>query len=67
LQANPVRWKIKEMQGMSGGILLKVLPYIPIVKRLIKPEKYDFLAIEGLFVKHEYEEYLYDLLDGVLH
>ena len=67
LQANPVRWKIKEMEGISGKILLKVLPHIPILKRLINPKKYDFLAIEGLFVENGYEEYLYDLLEGVLH
>lgn len=55
------------MEGISGKILLKVLPYIPILKRLINPDKYDFLVIEGLFVKDRYEEYLYDLLEGVLH
>ncbi len=67
LQANPVCWKIKEMEGISGKILLKILPHIPIIKRLINPDKYDFLAIEGLFVENGYEDYLYDLLEGVLH
>ena len=67
LQANPVRWKIKEMEGISGKILLKILPHIPILKRLINPEKYDFLAIEGFFVESGYEDYLYNLLEGVLH
>jgi hypothetical protein len=67
LQANPTRWEIKEMEGISSKILLKVLPHIPILKRLINPDKYDFLAIEGLFIENGYEEYLYDLLEGVLH
>ena len=67
LQANPVRWKIKEMEGISGKILLKILPYIPILKRLINPEKYDFLAVEGIFVAKGCEEYLYDLLEGILN
>jgi hypothetical protein len=67
LQANPTRWKIKEMDGMSGKILLKILPRIPLLRRLINPEKYDFLAIEGIFIENDYEEYLYDLLEGVLH
>ena len=67
LQANPVRWKIKEMEGIGGKILLKILPHIPILKRLINPEQYDFLAIEGIFMESKYEEYLYDLLEGVLY
>jgi hypothetical protein len=67
LQANPVRWKIMAMEGVGGKIMLKVLPHLPILKRLINPEKYDFLAIEGLFVGSGYEKYLYPLIEGVLH
>ena len=67
LQANSTRWKIIEMEGIGGQILLKVLPHIPILKRLINPEKYDFLAIEGIFIELGYEDYLYPLLEGVLH
>lgn len=67
LQANPTRWKIIEMEGIGGKILLKVLPHIPILKRLINPKKYDFLAIEGIFIKLGSKDYLYPLLEGVLH
>jgi GNAT superfamily N-acetyltransferase len=44
LQANPTRWKIVEMEGLGGKILLNILPYIPILKRLINPGKYDFFS-----------------------
>lgn len=67
LQANPVRWKIIEMEGIGGKIMLKVLPNIPILKRLINPKKYDFLAIEGLFVESGSEDKLYPLIEGVLN
>ena len=67
LQANPTCWKIIEMEGFGGKILLKVLPHIPILKRLINPNKYDFLAIEGIVIALGYEDYLYPLLEGVLH
>jgi L-amino acid N-acyltransferase YncA len=67
LQANPTRWKIVEMSGIGGKILLNVLPYIPILKRLINPKKYDFLAIEGVFMESDAEGYLYPLIEGVLH
>jgi L-amino acid N-acyltransferase YncA len=67
LQANPTRWKIVEMGGVGGKILLNVLPHIPILKRLINPEKYDFMAIEGIFMESNSEEYLYPLIEGVLH
>jgi GNAT superfamily N-acetyltransferase len=67
LQANLTRWKIVEMEGMGGKILLNILPHIPILKRLINPEKYDFLAIEGIFLDSGTEGFLYNLVEGVLH
>ncbi len=67
LQANPARWKIIEMAGLGGKILLKVLPNIPILKRLINPENYDFVAIEGIFIESGSDEFLYPLMEGVLH
>jgi GNAT superfamily N-acetyltransferase len=67
LQANPTRWKIVEMEGIGGKILLKILPYTPILKRLINPEKYEFLAIEGIFIESNSVEYLYPLMEAVLY
>jgi L-amino acid N-acyltransferase YncA len=67
LQVNPTRWKIVEMAGMGGKILLNVLPYIPILKRLINPQKHDFVAIEGIFIETGSDELLYSLIEGVLH
>jgi L-amino acid N-acyltransferase YncA len=67
LQANPTRWKIVEMGGVGGKIILNVLPYIPILKRLINPQKHDFIAIEGIFIETGDDELLYPLIEGVLH
>jgi L-amino acid N-acyltransferase YncA len=67
LQANPTRWKIVEMGGVGGKILLNVLPHIPILKRLINPQKHDFVAIEGIFIETGADELLYSLIEGALH
>jgi L-amino acid N-acyltransferase YncA len=66
LQANPTSWKIVEMEGVGGKILLNVLPHIPILKRLINPQKHDFIAIEGIFIENGPDELLYPLIEGVL-
>jgi hypothetical protein len=55
------------MAGMGGKILLNALPYIPILKRLINPQKHDFIAIEGIFIETGADELLYPLIEGVLH
>ena len=67
LQANPVEWKIVEMEGFSGKILMNVLPYLPILKKIFNPNAYQFLAIEGVYLKPGFEHELYPLIEGVLN
>jgi RimJ/RimL family protein N-acetyltransferase len=65
LQANPVQWKIHSMEGIGGIAIMHILPKIPILKRLINPNKYEFLAIEGFYFKENPAD-LYPLLESVL-
>jgi hypothetical protein len=66
LQANPVEWKIVEMEGFSGKILMNVLPQLPILKKIFNPNAYQFLAVEGVYLKTGHEHELYPLIEGVL-
>lgn len=66
IQANPVHWKIKKLPGLSGKILLKTAPIIPRLSKLIRPNDHRFLATEGLFWKKGHEDFVVELLEGVL-
>lgn len=66
IQANPVHWKIKNLPGISGRLMLKLAPKIPRIKKLINPENHQFLATEGLFWKPGFECEIVNLLEGVL-
>ncbi len=55
LQANPTQWMIKNLPGISGKILVRILPYIPYLRRLINPKKYCYSAIEGIFCDDGFE------------
>ncbi len=61
LQANPTEWAIRNLPGISGKILIRILPYIPYLKRLINPENFCYSAIEGLFCE-DGEEWAIDAL-----
>jgi Acetyltransferase (GNAT) family len=65
VQANPIKWKIHSMEGIGGFVIMNILPKIPILKRLINPNKYEFLAIEGFYFKDNPAD-LYPLLESVL-
>ena len=66
IQVFDVHWRIDAMPGLKGRILVKLLPYIPLVNRIINPNNYQFLAAEGMFWKNGYETKVQELLEAVL-
>jgi hypothetical protein len=67
IQANPTRFRIESMPGLSGKILIKLLPYIPRIRKLINPKEHKFLATEGIFWKEGHKDKVQRLLEGVLY
>lgn len=43
-QFHKVRWEIQRLPGKFGDIELKLLPYIPLLNKLIKPKEHTFLV-----------------------
>jgi hypothetical protein len=66
VQSNPMRWAFRNLPGISGKVLLKILPYIPYLKRLINPKEFKFSAFEGIFCKPGYEWILNNLFESVI-
>ncbi len=56
-------WTIHEMPGFDGWLFRKVLPKIPILKRIFQGSKIDFIGIERLYVKQGFEYLLPDFLE----
>jgi len=67
VQANPVLWRIVDMPGIGGKFIMHVLPFIPVMNRLINPDNYRFVALEAIFVKPGHAQELLKLLESVLH
>ncbi len=65
-QAQQVHWRVVEIPGMVGKVMMRVLPWLPLVSRLFNPHKFEFAGIEGLFYDPGYAHCLQPLLEGVL-
>jgi hypothetical protein len=61
-----VNWKITRLPGKFGGILTKIIPYLPVMNRLIKPNKHTFLVPEIVCVKDNSPKVLEELFSGIL-
>ena len=65
-KATVVNWKIASLPGKFGGILTKLIPYIPVINRLIKPNKHTFLVPEIVCIKDNNPNLLEELFSGIL-
>lgn len=61
------RWVMRKMGGPLGPFLLKVLPKLPLLRRLYNPSDFRFLTVEGMYHAPGKEDCLYELLEGLLH
>lgn len=66
VQAYPVEWKILEMPGFAGKLIMNVVPYIPIINKLFQPKQHRFLVFDSLFCQKGQEADLIQLLEATL-
>ena len=62
-----VSWEISRLPGKMGGILVKALPYIPVLRKMIQPQKHQFLVPEAVCVVNQDAKVLTEFLAGVLY
>ena len=65
VQAVPEYWEVKEVPGITGKIIMKVVPHIPVLKRLFNPN-YRFVYLDGLFCQPGHEKKLEILFSSIL-
>ncbi len=67
VQAHPAAWVIKSIPGKIIPILMRMMAYIPIFRKLLNPDNFQFLAFEGCFTAPGRERELLRLWESVLH
>lgn len=64
---NFATWVIEQLPGKNGKVLTKLIPYIPILNRLINPKKHTFIAPEAVCVIDKNPALLQELFESILH
>lgn len=65
VKAEIANWKIVQLPGFFGKILVKIMPFLPLFSRLIKPETFRFLTFDTLYCQPGNEKYLPVLFESV--
>jgi len=66
LQCERHQLTIKHMPGVSGLILVKVLPSIPILRCLLPDRNLHFLTFGNIYFKNGMEEEIFSLMEALL-
>ncbi len=65
VNAFPASNEIYNIPGIWGWVMMKVLPFIPLFRRLFKPGIFHFLVFDAIYCKKGKEALLYKLLESV--
>lgn len=61
-----VQWEIVRLPGSLGGVLTKVIPYIPLLNKLIKPKNHTFLVPEIVYARNNDAKLIDELFSSAL-
>lgn len=61
-----VTWEIVRLPGKMGGLLTKMIPYIPLLRKLIQPNKHAFIVPEIVWTKNNDATLLTELFESIL-
>lgn len=61
-----VKWRIHRLPGAFGGVLVKGLPYIPFLRKLIQPKLHCFLTPDIVYTEGQDPKKLEALFTGAL-
>ena len=59
-------WKINKMKGFFTKLMMRSLAYIPLLRKVFNPKKFEFLVFEGIYVEKGKEERLFELFESLL-
>lgn len=60
------RWRIDRLPGRYGAVTTKLIPWIPIIRKIINPKNHTFLVPEAVWVKDNDPKLLDELFESIL-
>jgi len=62
--AIPTSYKVYDIPGVWGWVMMKVLPEAPYFRRLFKPGEFRYLVFDAIYCRKGYEPLLADLFES---
>ena len=63
--AIPARYRMVNVPGIWGWLMMRVLPFTPYFRRLFQPESFRYVILNAIWHRHDSESLLPDLFEGI--
>jgi hypothetical protein len=63
--AIPAQYRVVNVPGLWGWLMMKVLPHTPLFRRLFRPEEFRYVILNSIYCRPGSEELLPDLFESV--
>ena len=63
--AIPTMFRVTNVPGVWGWVMMKVMPYIPYFRRLFRPGEFRYLVLSSIYYRKDSEHLLPDLFESV--
>ena len=65
-RVRPAHWEIERLPGRLGGLLVKIVPFVPLLNRFLVPSNHRFLVPDIVWVKDNDPKLLEELFESLL-
>jgi len=63
--ALPALYRIVNIPGVWGWVMMKILPYAPYFRRLFRPDEFRYIVLNAIYCRKGSEDLLPDLFEAV--
>jgi hypothetical protein len=66
VQVDPQRWQIQEIPGPGGFLAQRILPHLPVLKKLFDPHDFRFLKLGNVYFQQGHADAAIELIETLL-
>ena len=65
-KTHQAEWVIERLPGKSGNLLVNIIPFVPGVRKVVRPNAHKFTVIDSVWALDNDKNYLEELFEGIL-
>lgn len=66
-KTHSAEWKITRLPGKNGGLMRNIIPFVPGLRKVIRPNSHVFTVVDSVWCKEGKPEHLDVLFEGILY